>query len=54
MRQAGLVELRLDLARQQGRTVIVVTHDTEFAKTADRVVTIVDGRIVTKDTSEEI
>ncbi|MGZ5025347.1 MAG: ATP-binding cassette domain-containing protein, partial [Chthoniobacterales bacterium] len=33
------------LARKQGRAVIAVTHDRAFAETADRIVTIVDGRI---------
>jgi ABC-type lipoprotein export system ATPase subunit len=28
------------------RTLIVVSHDMEFAKRADRVITIVDGEIV--------
>lgn len=35
-----------DLAHQQKRTVAVVTHDTHFAETADRIITIVDGKIV--------
>ena len=30
----------------EGRTIVVVTHDDELAKTADRVVRITDGRIV--------
>ena len=30
----------------EGRTIVVVTHDDELAKTADRVVRIVDGRIM--------
>lgn len=29
----------------EGRTIVVVTHDDELAKTADRVVRIVDGKI---------
>ena len=29
----------------EGRTIVVVTHDDELARTADRVVRIVDGRI---------
>ena len=36
-----------DLARQPGKAVVVVTHDTEFARSADRVITIVDGKIKT-------
>lgn len=33
------------LAHDQGRSVVVVTHDPQFAATADRVITIVDGKI---------
>jgi len=33
------------IARSQGRAVVAVTHDSAFAATADRVLTIVDGRI---------
>lgn len=36
----------LDQARKHNRTVIVVSHDMEFARRADRVITIVDGEIV--------
>jgi len=34
-----------DLARKQGRAVVAVTHDREFAQSADRILTIVDGKI---------
>ena len=33
----------------EGRTIVVVTHDDELAKTADRVVRIVDGRIMERE-----
>ena len=33
----------------EGRTIVVVTHDDELAKTADRVVRIVDGKIVERE-----
>ncbi|KIL98359.1 ABC transporter ATP-binding protein YvcR [Paramagnetospirillum magnetotacticum MS-1] len=35
-----------DLAHRQNRTVLVVTHDAELAKMADRRIHLVDGRIV--------
>jgi lipoprotein-releasing system ATP-binding protein len=35
-----------DLAHEHGRAVIVVTHDQQFAGMADRVISVVDGRIV--------
>lgn len=34
-----------DLSRRDGRTVLVVTHDRDFAAKADRIITVVDGRI---------
>ncbi|MBK9609420.1 MAG: ABC transporter ATP-binding protein [Betaproteobacteria bacterium] len=36
-----------DLASKQNRSVVAVTHDVHFASVADRVIEIVDGRIVT-------
>jgi lipoprotein-releasing system ATP-binding protein len=33
------------LAHEHGRTVVAVTHDNNFAKMADRIITIVDGVI---------
>ncbi|OAN42918.1 ABC transporter ATP-binding protein [Paramagnetospirillum marisnigri] len=46
-RTAHLVfELFGTLAREQGRSIVVVTHDTELAHLADRRVHLVDGRIV--------
>lgn len=34
-----------EIAHDYGRTVIVVTHDQRFATAADRIITIVDGKI---------
>jgi lipoprotein-releasing system ATP-binding protein len=34
-----------DLAHHQNRAVVAVTHDLDFAATADRGIKIVDGRI---------
>jgi lipoprotein-releasing system ATP-binding protein len=33
------------LAHEKGRTVVVVTHDMEFARQCDRIVRVVDGRM---------
>ena len=41
----GIVELLLDLNREQGTTLIIVTHDGELAQTTNRIVTLKDGRI---------
>lgn len=35
-----------DLAHQDGCAVVAVTHDPEFAKNCDRIITVVDGQIV--------
>ena len=43
---ANVQKILKDLAHQHGRTVAVVTHDMQFAKTADRIINIVDGKIV--------
>lgn len=42
---ANVQAILRDLARNHGRSVVVVTHDREFAKSADRVIVVVDGRI---------
>jgi lipoprotein-releasing system ATP-binding protein len=39
-------EILRELATVQGRSVIAVTHDVQFASAADRQIEIVDGRIV--------
>jgi putative ABC transport system ATP-binding protein len=31
---------------QDGRTVVLITHDAEIARTANRVVRMLDGRVV--------
>ena len=36
-----------DLSHEKGHTVIIVTHDNDFAMRAVRVLELVDGRIVT-------
>ena len=42
---ANVQEILHHLAREHNRAVIVVTHDPEFAGTADRSIHIVDGKI---------
>lgn len=43
---ANVQKIMKDLAHGHGRTVIVVTHDPRFAEIADRVMTIVDGKLI--------
>lgn len=44
-RTEEIKELLLNLNKQERLTIIVVTHNLEFAKTADKILTISDGRI---------
>jgi lipoprotein-releasing system ATP-binding protein len=45
-KSSGMVQdILRRLAREQGRAVVAVTHDQAFARSADRVVTVIDGRI---------
>ena len=39
----------VDLTRARGKTLLIVTHDTEIAEYADRIVHIRDGNIVSDD-----
>jgi ABC-type lipoprotein export system ATPase subunit len=47
---AGVLDLFDQLHREQGLTLIVITHGTEVAARAGRTITIRDGRIVTSQT----
>lgn len=44
-RGAEIIELLMRLNRENGVTLIVITHDEHIARQADRVLTIHDGRI---------
>ncbi len=46
--EAGALVLQTlhDIRNQSGTTVVIVTHDPNLARQADRVMTLVDGRIV--------
>ena len=46
-----VVELMQQLAREQGCTILIVTHDNRILDVADRIVELEDGRI-TKDTNQ--
>ncbi len=43
-----------DLARRQNRTVVAVTHDPAFAKAADRVLFLVDGKLQPPERAAEL
>jgi lipoprotein-releasing system ATP-binding protein len=43
---ALVFEVFRQLARDEGRTIVMVTHDTQFAAGADRQIRLLDGRII--------
>jgi putative ABC transport system ATP-binding protein len=45
-----IIELLVDLHRNLGSTLVLVTHDSALAAHADRIVTLRDGRIVSDET----
>ncbi len=40
-----ILEMLADLSRQEGRALVIVTHSLAVAETADRILTLVDGRL---------
>jgi predicted ABC-type transport system involved in lysophospholipase L1 biosynthesis ATPase subunit len=42
----SIIELLLEVARHDGRTLIVVTHDQHLASRGDRLLRIEDGRLI--------
>lgn len=42
----NVIGMLIDVQRKFGKTVIIVTHDNNIAKRADRVIRIADGKIV--------
>lgn len=42
----AILDLLLELQKERKTTLVLVTHDAEIAKLADRVITLHDGRIV--------
>jgi putative ABC transport system ATP-binding protein len=42
---ASVLELLAVLARE-GKTVVLVTHERELGRIADRVITLADGRLI--------
>jgi putative ABC transport system ATP-binding protein len=44
-----VIDILVRLAREQGCSILMVTHDTRIADMADRVIAMEDGRIVSND-----
>lgn len=49
-----VMEIMVAMARKYQETLIIVTHDTEIAKYADRIVTIHDGNVNSDEFNESI
>lgn len=43
---AKIIELLRDMSQETGMTLIMVTHDPQVAERADRVIRVLDGRVV--------
>ena len=48
-----IMETLVSLNREQGVTIILVTHEADIAACADRIVTMRDGRIVSDERAEK-
>jgi len=44
-----LMDILLELCRESGNTSIIVTHDMKIAEKADRVVSMIDGKIIVEN-----
>lgn len=44
----SILDLLLDLRKERRTTLVLVTHDQEVARTADRIITLKDGRITSE------
>ncbi len=49
-----VMEIMVNTCRKNGSTMVLVTHDRDIAKYADRVLTIIDGRIVSDEKNERV
>lgn len=49
-----LMQLLSELNKQQGRTIVMVTHDLEYMKYASRMIRVVDGRVENEYNQDQI
>jgi putative ABC transport system ATP-binding protein len=45
---AGILSTLRELAREDGRAVVIVTHDERVLTIADRIVRVIDGKVITQ------
>mgnify|MGYP003307449641 FL=1 len=48
-----VIDLLLTLNRNQGSTLVLVTHDSTLAERAERIITLHDGMIVSDESMEK-
>lgn len=48
----SVMEMMIDLAHKRGRAVVIVTHDSRVLSFADRIVTIEDGSVSSRNEAE--
>lgn len=51
---AEVMELMVKQCRKYGSTMVMVTHDKDIAQYADRILTIIDGNIVSDEKNESV
>nr|WP_312642678.1 ABC transporter ATP-binding protein [Hydrogenoanaerobacterium sp.] len=49
-----VMELMVQMSRDNNQTLIIVTHDPEIAEYADRILTLIDGKVVSDVRNESI
>lgn len=49
-----VMHLFLDFSRNKGTTIVLVTHDQALARYADRIITIVDGNVVSDEPNDSL
>ena len=43
------MNIMIEMAKKYNQTLIIVTHDKEIADFADRIITVVDGNVVSDE-----
>lgn len=51
---AMILDLLLALNRRHGTTLVLVTHDPALSRLTDRVVRLLDGRVVNREIRDEV
>jgi ABC-type antimicrobial peptide transport system, ATPase component len=47
-----IIDLFHELHEKHGKTIILITHDTEIANETERIITIKDGKIIGEETKK--